>query len=880
MRVHGESGPGYTPPAASHTVFVGREDERSRIRRLLTHPDRPVLVLTGPAGIGKTRLAREVAEADAGRLATYWTQADPSTRDVPFGIFEKWADPARSDPLQRFSELLTTFTDRTQPTLLVVDDVHLADDLSMFLIHQLAGGSATRLMLTLRSGEELGPAVSEVLALGNVERIELARFTRAEVAQFLAAGGRSPDERSATELWRRSGGNPLFLTTLVATGGDPRTVSDDLRSTVESMLNRDAGLCRLIDVLAEAESLPLAALTRLIGTVAIETAESRGLITVVPGGGWTTRLAHPLYGEVHRESLSPDDRLRIRTEIVEAVGDDPLIRSDYGHTLRMAVLAAGTSTGNEARATGVPAAANRDSVLVHGAEAALSVLDMPLAASLAGKVDEAGEQHTYARIIYGYALAAFGDQKTSEEVLDGLAAQTGDPETLETIALMRTGGSLWVENDPAPLRTLGEDPATSEETRRSVAGFLTAISGDAAASVAAMPDDPPRPPYRTPIDRHGVAGLIAALGRVTATSALGDHPGLLTSIQAAFEQLEGSAMAASQQTQLGAAMVLALSLSGDVPATRDAVGRLAPRLAPFPGISQFCLSGLRSITEMATGEVRRALDLARDAVDGFDDAGAPPFIWYPACLAYTEAAAAGGDGRTARRLLSRLSKHPNHGFGYLEPRVEVCRAWCAAGRPEEAVARLLAATDAAQARQRYGVAAYCLQTALRFGAANAGERAARLLAAAPSMPRIVTVDRHARALEAGDPHLLLAVSQEYLDNGDSASFADASAQAATGLFRTGDGQTGFDALDRALTQAAAIGLDSPAIRAADRASGLSERQRTIVALVRRGVSNRGIAERLSVSVRTVEGHVYRASQVLGAPIRRGREPFPAQHRRE
>jgi DNA-binding NarL/FixJ family response regulator len=48
---------------------------------------------------------------------------------------------------------------------------------------------------------------------------------------------------------------------------------------------------------------------------------------------------------------------------------------------------------------------------------------------------------------------------------------------------------------------------------------------------------------------------------------------------------------------------------------------------------------------------------------------------------------------------------------------------------------------------------------------------------------------------------------------------------------------------------------------------LTDRQREIIELVAAGLSNKQIAERLVTSVRTVEGHVYRAYQRLGAESR-------------
>jgi DNA-binding NarL/FixJ family response regulator len=62
------------------------------------------------------------------------------------------------------------------------------------------------------------------------------------------------------------------------------------------------------------------------------------------------------------------------------------------------------------------------------------------------------------------------------------------------------------------------------------------------------------------------------------------------------------------------------------------------------------------------------------------------------------------------------------------------------------------------------------------------------------------------------------------------------------------------------------GLCTPALR--DRiGQPLNDRQREIIELVAAGLSNKEIAERLVTSVRTVEGHVYRAYQRLGAQSR-------------
>ncbi|HWN00284.1 MAG TPA: helix-turn-helix transcriptional regulator, partial [Streptosporangiaceae bacterium] len=60
------------------------------------------------------------------------------------------------------------------------------------------------------------------------------------------------------------------------------------------------------------------------------------------------------------------------------------------------------------------------------------------------------------------------------------------------------------------------------------------------------------------------------------------------------------------------------------------------------------------------------------------------------------------------------------------------------------------------------------------------------------------------------------------------------------------------------------GARTPALLAAAAPLPLTSREREIVTLAARGLTNRQIAEWLVVSVRTVEGHLYRASTKLGA----------------
>jgi DNA-binding NarL/FixJ family response regulator len=63
---------------------------------------------------------------------------------------------------------------------------------------------------------------------------------------------------------------------------------------------------------------------------------------------------------------------------------------------------------------------------------------------------------------------------------------------------------------------------------------------------------------------------------------------------------------------------------------------------------------------------------------------------------------------------------------------------------------------------------------------------------------------------------------------------------------------------RADALAAQCGARTPALRRATEPLPLTEREAEIVMMIGEGLSNRAIAERLTVSVRTVESHIYRA----------------------
>jgi DNA-binding CsgD family transcriptional regulator len=160
----------------------------------------------------------------------------------------------------------------------------------------------------------------------------------------------------------------------------------------------------------------------------------------------------------------------------------------------------------------------------------------------------------------------------------------------------------------------------------------------------------------------------------------------------------------------------------------------------------------------------------------------------------------------------------------------------------------------------------CIQVAAQWGDGSGASRA-RELAEALALPLVDTVARHAESLQSGDGEALLAVSADYRAIGDQATAADAAAQAGAVFTRGGQRSRGLYAAAIAQELAKECGgLCTPALRS-PLGVPLTGRQRDVIELVVAGLSNREIADRLVMSVRTVEGHVYRACQRVGAQTR-------------
>jgi DNA-binding NarL/FixJ family response regulator len=127
-----------------------------------------------------------------------------------------------------------------------------------------------------------------------------------------------------------------------------------------------------------------------------------------------------------------------------------------------------------------------------------------------------------------------------------------------------------------------------------------------------------------------------------------------------------------------------------------------------------------------------------------------------------------------------------------------------------------------------------------------------------------------RSLERANPDIAVldAVSRDFEAMGDVLAAADAAAQAATLHRRDGHRGSALTSSGRAQLLAKRCGgAVSPALAAAKLQLPFTRREHEITRPLSHGLSNRQIAAALSLSVRTVEGHVYQASTKVGISSR-------------
>ena len=461
--------------------LIGRSEQMRSIEAALSS-DGSGIVVWGEAGVGKSRLAREAIAAGASRgWEPRWAVGASSGQAVPLGAFTAWTTSGATDTVQLVRGVIESLTAAPpgMTVVVAVDDAHLLDDLSTFVLHQIVQRGAAKVILTVLDGEPIPAAVQEIWKVGRFDRLDLPPLTLDETTSLLSTAlGGSVDPDAALRLWQLTRGNALYLRTIVeqeiADGrivaqrgywrwiGDP-VMPHGLVALIEARIGAlPAGVSDVVDVLAVGEPIELAALRRITDPAAVEEADIRGLITLQPvGTGVQVRVAHPLYGQIRRRRAAPTKLRRLRGLVAAE-----LARADDGDDVRTAVRRA-TLTLDSDLAPDVD-------LLVRAAHGAVWLADLPLADRIAEAAVRAGAG-AEPNFVRAHALSWLGRGEEADAVFAQINAEELTDRDRARFAFLRASNMLWALGDPARAKDVIDEASrvTPQDARSYVDAFLT-----------------------------------------------------------------------------------------------------------------------------------------------------------------------------------------------------------------------------------------------------------------------------------------------------------------------------------------------------------------------------------------------------------------------
>lgn len=475
-------------------MFVGRDAEIAVLAQSYFEARAGaarVVLVTGEAGIGKSRLVREFADRMAVRLlvgssipvagseiafaplgdllravsrdeqlaaAVRETAATAALQPLAPGLWGARPNEAlRSDPGAVFEATLALLgiLSADEPLVVLVEDIHWADpatwELLAFLSRTLTDERVV-VVATLRDDEVAATSEQRLLlaelARGDrVRRIQVRALDPDEITAHAleVSGGHLTSER-LDDILARSGGNPLFVEALAAARdeGVPAELDDYLATRVAALPQTTRQVLRAMGLIGrEAPHALLAAATGLADEdleAALRPAIDARVVTVPPDDD-TYTFRHPLFAEAAGRDAMPTERHRLHARIADALAaDSNLAATPTGVHGERAVHLLGARRLPEAlQAYLAAAAATR-----HAAPGA-AYRQLEQALSLWDRVGPADRPSASLRVDVLWEAAELAEITGSGQRAIDLALQALDADgaTTRPIRLERLGRYLW-----------------------------------------------------------------------------------------------------------------------------------------------------------------------------------------------------------------------------------------------------------------------------------------------------------------------------------------------------------------------------------------------------------------------------------------------------
>ncbi len=840
------------------------------------------VVLQGPAGVGKTRLAEEAAirleRAGRGveRAVGHW-----ATQPIPLGAFAHLLPSALVEELGVGEDERTALFHGARAALrrladedrlvLIVDDVDLLDDTSVAVIVPLIVSRTVFLIGTVRAGRTPSSQLTSLQRDGHLIRLDLEPLAPGELGALLhRALDRPVGSGAFAELARLSGGNLQVLTelvrgalergVLVELGGvwqltAPLPTTTALEELVAEHLDGvdQAGLA-VLELLAVCERFGLTDLERTYGSATLEALEASRLVTVVVAGRRTAvRLAHPLYGEVLRDRLPPLRLRRIHQQLADLVeAHGARRREDVVQVALWRVASGGQVPGDQ---------------LLRAARLALVGHDPALAVRLVGAAPDDG-------------TVSVGDR--AEVLAEAHSMQGHDDEVERTVA------AVWDEplSDDQRAQLAHRLAATRFYGRRDLDGALEAheaarrrltdpgaiAATDARRAIllagAGRPADALRIAELVGTDVTPATRVELAAARATSLVLLGRFDeAIAVSRQAGAEQADLPGWRARRGSALHVVNEAhALAYSGRYFEARELLEPAAERARAANAMGAWVWF------EMVLAEIARDTGRARQAIQRFASvADAAPSAGQDAALVWAHVGVAQGhlllgECGPAASALQRAEQVGDSPVATSLATRQRASAWLDACRGDLAAARarIREVIELARRDEVFLVELGALSDLVRLG--RPGDAVHRLQELQDQIdgPLVEAHAGRALAIVKRDVGMLGDVVDRYERIDVLGHAAEVAAELAELHRARGESRLATAAQRRSTDLATrAGGIHTPVLARGGGVEPLTAREREVALLAAGGHSSRDIGARLHMSTRTVDTHLARVYRKLG-----------------
>ena len=858
--------------------LLGRDRELRRLRQVLRGRTAGVLV-SGSAGVGKTRLVREISRSVELGEGTGWAHGIQHRQAVPLGAFADFVDKARG-PVGALGEIAGVadlvreqLTAASGRGLLVADDIHAFDEPSAAVLAHLIDADDVGVIATMRDDEELPPMVAMVVS--KLEQLPLEPLGDEAVHALASSVAGAPLAPVAVaRLQRLAAGNPLFVEELTRDACARGMLREDrdgllrftrapepsteLVSLVRARFDRLDDLARdALELIALAQPVSLTVTARWAPMPLLEELVRAGLVTVdrlaTPA---MVAMAHPLLTEVLLGTLT-EHRHR-----------------EHGRRLVEFLRGEETSDPVAVARWHLDSGADREAdLLLEGARAALRRFDAGQAAMLARAAEVAGGGPE-ATLVLGEALAAgTPTAEEAEDVLATLEAEARDEDLLVRAATARARNLLFGLGRPDLAAKVAagvvgdvDDPSRRAELR-AVQGLSAMLLGDVgtAARVGEGVE------VGRDVDARSVVTVraVSTIGQVM-LGQLNGVRALLDEARALLAELPREGPLALADIQLDLTRSYLDAYGGDLARAGDRARReVEAATARGEDASLALWLGMLGHVELLRGDFAGAVQHGADADALLVTQDLLRVRAQGICQRGVAAAGLGLREEAARALEQVREVEPEppprvavH-VGRLEAWLHILDGWFGAG-----VTRLVDAARLGHEGQHPVWAAMALYDAVQIGRADCVLADLETITADLDAELILAMVAHARAQAHADVEALRRAADRLWDAGAGLHAAQALLDAADVVASQGDEHRGALmrlAARRWLSEAAG---QAWALQGRLEAPQLTTREQQVIELVAAGLSSRDVADRLVVSPRTVDNHLATIYRKLGLSGRR------------